>query len=92
MSHGKNLKKCSCSLKLCLRPTYFPLLTPENLCNFYHELRLEIVFPALKLSQNYLCLKDSHHNWTKCEIKETSKIPISQLFSEFGKIWKYSLS
>ena len=38
------------------------------------------------------CMKNCPHNLTKYEIKGTSKIPISRLFSELGKIWKYSLS
>ena len=61
---------------------------PQKTCNFYPHLRLEIVFPALKLPQNYLfnmsigspspsyilCLKNSHHNETKYESQETPKI------------------
>ena len=39
-----------------------------------------------------LCLKDYPRNLTKYEISGTSKIPISQLFSEFGKIWKCNLA
>ena len=31
---------------------------------------------------------DNPHNYIQCENKETSKIPIFQLFSELGKIWK----
>ena len=42
-------------------------------------------------STNKLCLKEYPHNLTKYEINGTSKIPTSQLFSELGKIWKYSL-
>ena len=37
-------------------------------------------------------LKDNPHNLTKYEIKWTSKILISQLLSELGKILKYSSS
>ena len=37
-------------------------------------------------STNILNLKDYPHSPTKCEINRTSKIPISQLFSELGKI------
>ena len=37
------------------------------------------------------CLKYYPRNLRKYEIKETSKIPISQLLSEFGKIWTYCL-
>ena len=40
---------------------------------------------------NTPCLKDCPHNLTKYEFKETSKITISQLFSQLGTIWKYSL-
>ena len=40
---------------------------------------------------NILYLKDFPHNLTKYEIKGTSKIPISLLFSELGKIQKYNL-
>ena len=36
-------------------------------------------------------MKDIPHNLTKYEIKETSKISISQLFSELGNMWKYGL-
>ena len=46
-------------------------------------------FVFLSLQQT-LCLKDSPHNLTKYEIKGTLKIPISLLFSEFGKIQKCS--
>ena len=37
------------------------------------------------------CPKDFSHHLTKYEFKKTSKISISQLFSESGKIWKHSL-
>ena len=42
-------------------------------------------------STNILCLKGYPHNLTKYEIYGTSKIQISQLFSELGKIWKCNL-
>ena len=45
-----------------------------------HELGLPLSFT------NMLCLEDYSHNLTKYEIKGNSKIPISQLFSELGKI------
>ena len=38
-----------------------------------------------------LCLKDYRHNLTKYEIKGSSKIPISLLFSELGKIQKHNI-
>ena len=37
-------------------------------------------------------LKDCPHSLTKYESKRNSKIPIFQLFSELGEVWKYSLS
>ena len=40
---------------------------------------------------NILCLKKFPYNATKHEMKGTSKIPISQLFSELGKFLKCSL-
>ena len=40
---------------------------------------------------NILCLKDYPHNLTEYEIKGTSKITISQLFSKLGKTWICSL-
>ena len=40
--------------------------------------------------KNILCLKDSPHNLGKYEIKRTSKIPISLLFSELETILKYN--
>ena len=39
---------------------------------------------------NTLYLKVSPHNLRKYVIKGTSKIPISPLFSKFGKIQKYN--
>ena len=37
-----------------------------------------------------LCLKEYPHDLSKYEINGTLKIPIPQLFSELGKIWKCS--
>ena len=34
-------------------------------------------------------LKYCPHNLTKYEAKQNSKIPIFELFSEFGEIWRY---
>ena len=72
----------------------------ENFLIFYHRLRLETVFPGFKLPQNCCistkidshspshipCLKDFPHNLTIHESKKTSKILISELFSESKKI------
>ena len=41
---------------------------------------------------NILCLKYYPHNLKKYEIKGASKSPISQIFSELVKIWKYNLT
>ena len=73
--------------------------TPGNLCNFYTHLSLEIVSPALKLKDIYInmnicspsssrtpCLKGYPLILTKHEKTGTSEIPISQLFTESGKI------
>ena len=58
-------------------------------------------YPARKLFHNenqlpypaYIpCLKENSHNLTNYERKGTSQKPTSLLFSELGKIWKYSLS
>ena len=36
--------------------------------------------------------KDCPHNLAKYESKQNSKLPIFQLFSQLGEIWKYSLT
>ena len=60
------------------------IFVPEN-GRFNHK-------PGLPLSStNILCLRDYPHNLTKYKNKGTSKIPISPLFSELGKIWKWNL-
>ena len=40
---------------------------------------------------NMLYLKNYCHNLIKNEINDTLKNPISNLFSDLGKIWEYSL-
>ena len=40
---------------------------------------------------NIMCLNDYPHNLTIYEINETSKIPISLLFSDLGRIWECNL-
>ena len=59
----------------------------EN-CQFYHKLHPP-VSPRLS---NIPCMKEYPPNLKKYEINGTSKIQISQLFSEFRNIWKYNLS
>ena len=54
-------------------------------CQFYHKLDSSLS------ATNIPCLKEYTRNLTKNEIKGTSEIPISQLFIELGKIWKYRL-
>ena len=73
---------------------------------FYSHLRLEVIFPALKLPQSFyinmkigspspsraLYLNGNPHNRAKYESKIASKIPVFQFLSELGKMWKHSLS
>ena len=47
--------------------------------------------PSLSFT-DILCLYDYPHNLTKYEIKGTSKITISQHFSELGKRWRRNLN
>ena len=42
-------------------------------------------------STNTPCLKGYSRNLIKYEINGTSKIPVSQLFSELGKTWKCNI-
>ena len=53
-------------------------------CKKYWQFNHKLGLPPF--SSNILCLKDYLHNLTKYEIKGTLQIPISQLFSELGKI------
>ena len=49
-------------------------------CQLYHKLDSSLS------PKNIICLKDYPPNLTKYEVKGTSKIPISKLCSELGKI------
>ena len=66
--------------------------TPGKLCNFYPHLRLQIVFPALNMPQNFYIMTIASstlpYNLPKYE-STGKKILISQMFSELGKTWKF---
>ena len=69
--------------------------TDTNLLHKYEHFLLEnwqfnhkIFFPLQLIPS----LKACPHNLTKYESKQNWKIPIFQLFSELGKIWRCSLS
>ena len=66
--------------------------TPGRICNFYPCFQKG--YPELKLQHNCFITNigfPTYHIYpsSKYERKGTSKIPISQLFSELGDIWKY---
>ena len=70
--------------------TVFPVLRVTQNC--YMNIKITSWKLVLLSLLQTPCLKKYIHNLKKYEIKWTSKIPISQLFSELEKTWKFSLA
>ena len=73
---------------------------PRKALHFYPHLSLQTAFPTLNLPQNWYIMATGslfQHIYsvrktivTICQnMKARGKIPISQLFSELGKMWMY---
>ena len=87
---------CNFYPHLSLR-TLFPALKLTQLCFinlniFFFLENWQFNHKLAPLPLHIPSLKDCPHNLTKYESKQNSEIPVFQLFSEFGDIWKYSLS
>ena len=88
-------KLCSFSNDLSLEAV-FPVLKLTQNCyinmNIFFLKKGSLIINWVPFcATNILCLKKFPYNPTKHEMKGTSKIPISQLFSELGKFLKCSL-